>query len=207
MAQNPDKQAKLREEIRKILPRKDSEFDKDALQKVPFLKACIKESLRVYPLTPGNARVVQQDVLLSGYQVPKGTNVFMFAVDLMKNGELYPQASTFLPERWLRARDQETSAVAGNGGIESVSSNEPRCPSSDTKNTANSHPFVYLPFGFGTRGCIGRRIVEMELQLGLARLIRNFYVEYPYPTEGAFKSLLINVPNIPHTFRFKEVEN
>lgn len=211
MAKNPDKQAKLRQEIREILPDKDSEFEKDALEKIPFLKACIKETMRCYPLTPGNARIVQKDVVLSGYQVPKGTNTFMFAIDLLKNEKLYPKANTYLPERWLRTRNQDQFAGdVKNHTDSSPSSNTVStvCPSiPGNKYASSDYPFVYLPFGFGTRSCIGRRIVEMELQLGLARLIRNFYVDYPYPTENAYKSLLINVPNIPLTFQFKDVEN
>ena len=62
-----------------------------------------------------------------------------------------------------------------------------------------------MPFGFGAQSCIGRRIVEMELELGIARMVRNFNIEYNHPTENAFKSLLINVPNIPLKFKFTDV--
>lgn len=199
MAKNPDKQSKLREEVRAVLPHKDSEFDKNSLEQMPFLRACIKETLRYYPLTNGNARTVQQDVVLSGYKVPKGTNIFMF--NQMRDENWFTQANKFVPERWLRTK--HTKSVASDNDIDEKT--EEKCPING-KNGWNHNPFVYLPFGFGTRSCIGRRIAEMELQLGLARLIRNFYVEYPYPTKNAFKSLTINVPNIPLSFRFKDVE-
>ncbi|KAM7344954.1 cytochrome P450 CYP12A2-like [Cochliomyia hominivorax] len=184
LAKNPEKQAKLRNEIMQILPEKDSDFAEASLKHMPYLRACIKESQRQYPLSVGNVRVNQNDVVLSGYRVPAGTQVLMISTSLNKDEKYYPKAQEFLPERWLRVEKTEETGKA----------------------LKPSNPFVFLPFGFGPRSCIGRRIVELELQLGIARLLRNFYVEFNYPTENAFKSVQINVPNIPLKFKFTDVE-
>ena len=32
------------------------------------------------------------------------------------------------------------------------------------------HPFASLPFGFGKRSCMGRRLAELELQMALAQV-------------------------------------
>ncbi|XP_061391254.1 cytochrome P450 CYP12A2-like [Musca vetustissima] len=189
LAKNPEKQEKLREEVRRLLPHKDSEFNEAVLKNMPYLRACIKESLRVYPLAIGNAREPINDVVLSGYRVPKGTQVSMISTSLLNDDNHYPRAKEYLPERWLRP-SKETEGTA-------------ECPHA----LKASSPFIYLPFGFGSRSCIGRRIVEMELELGIARLIRNFHVEFNYSTENAFKSLLINVPNIPLKFKFTDVSD
>lgn len=185
LAKNPEKQSKLREEILRILPEKDSEFTEASMKNVPYLRACIKEALRVYPLAPGNARVIKSDIVLNGYQVPKETPVLMLSHGIEKDDQHFPRSKEFLPERWRR---EETSAS--------------KCPNS----LKPSNPFAYLPFGFGPRMCIGRRIVDMELELGIARLLRNFHVEYNYSTEKAFKCTILNVPNIPLTFKFTDVE-
>ncbi|XP_013107495.1 cytochrome P450 CYP12A2 [Stomoxys calcitrans] len=190
LAKNPEKQAKLREEIMQLLPQKDSVFSEASFQNMPYLRACIKESLRIYPLVVGNARAQASDVVLSGYRVPKGTLVSMPSVSLLRDNTHYPRANEYLPERWLRATKEAAQGPSG-------------CPN---ELKASSH-FTYLPFGFGARSCIGRRIAEMELELGIARIVRNFYVEFNYPTENAFKSVLINVPNIPLKFKFSDVEN
>ena len=70
----------------------------------------------------------------------------------------------------------------------------------------SNHPFIYLPFGVGARSCIGRRIAEMELEIGIARILRNFVVDFNYSTKNAFKSYQINVPAIPLKFKFTDLK-
>ncbi|XP_017112201.1 probable cytochrome P450 12a4, mitochondrial [Drosophila elegans] len=188
LAKNPEKQQRLREEVMQVLPHKDSEFTEASMKNVPYLRACIKESQRVHPLIVGNARVLSRDAVLSGYQVPAGTNVSIVPLHALTKDEYFPQASEFLPERWLRSPKDSGS----------------KCPASGLKST---NPFVFLPFGFGPRMCVGKRIVEMELELGIARIIRNFNVEFNYPTKNAFRSALINLPNIPLKFKFTDLPN
>ncbi|XP_017112236.1 probable cytochrome P450 12a5, mitochondrial [Drosophila elegans] len=186
LAKNPEKQQKLREEVMQVLPHKDSEFTEASMKNVPYLRACIKESQRIYPLIVGNARGLARDSVVSGYQVPAGTFVSMVPIGSLHNEEYFPKASEFLPERWLR----------------NASDSSGKCPANDLK---TKNPFVFLPFGFGPRMCVGKRIVEMELELGIARLLRNFNVEFNYSTKNAFRSALINLPNIPLKFKFTDV--
>lgn len=68
---NPEKQAKLTEEIFKILPNIDSPLTEESLNNIPYLRACLKESMRVNPLIPGHLRAAGQDIILNGYQIPK----------------------------------------------------------------------------------------------------------------------------------------
>ncbi|XP_033255640.1 probable cytochrome P450 12a5, mitochondrial [Drosophila miranda] len=132
LAKNPEKQAILREEVMKVLPEKDSEFTEASMKNVPYLRACIKESQRIYPLVIGNGRFLNRDSVLSGYQVPAGTCVSMVPLSLLSSEEHFPKAAEFLPERWIR------NATDSNG----------QCPANDLK---LKNPFVFLPFGFGPR--------------------------------------------------------
>jgi cytochrome P450 family 49 subfamily A len=46
LARNPEVQERLYQEIKSELPSRDSKFDKKALEKMPYLKATVKETLR-----------------------------------------------------------------------------------------------------------------------------------------------------------------
>lgn len=70
LAKNPDKQQKLREEIMKIMPEKDTPLTMESLNNI--IRACFKEVNRVYPIVSGNMRSAGSDLVLKGYQIPKG---------------------------------------------------------------------------------------------------------------------------------------
>lgn len=74
IAKNPEKQEKLREEIRQILPTVDSKLTAGCLNNIPYLRACIKEAMRLSPVVAAGARGTGQDLVLQGYQIPKGVN-------------------------------------------------------------------------------------------------------------------------------------
>lgn len=77
---------------------------------------------------------------------------------LLQNEEKYfKQSKEFIPERWLKESMPDA------------------CPASKATN-----PFVYLPFGFGPRSCIGRRFAELEIYSLVARIFSQFRVEYDY---------------------------
>ncbi|XP_011292420.3 probable cytochrome P450 12c1, mitochondrial [Musca domestica] len=178
IATNPEKQERLRKEILTAIGRNEA-FSMENMKNLPYLRACIKESMRLYPLIFGNMRTTAMDLCLSGYQVPKGTHVFLTSNMLLKEECYFPQANEFIPERWLRMKDMDNLKI--------------------------SNPFVFLPFGFGPRSCVGKRIVELQLEITLANIVRNFKVEYNYPTENAFKNYFMNTCVIPLKFKLTDL--
>lgn len=62
----------LRKELRKLLPEKNSPITKEVLTSSSYLKATIKESLRLAPAGAGNLRRTQKDMVIRGYRIPKG---------------------------------------------------------------------------------------------------------------------------------------
>lgn len=193
LAQHPEKQAKLRAEIRSILPEKDTPLTAESMKNLPYLRACIKESLRYYPLTSANVRTTRQELVLSGYTVPKGSEVAMIHLNIWRNPKYFSQPDEFIPERWLREKDVDGSDTSSTVG----------CPVA----TKPSHPFAYLPFGFGARSCIGRRIAEMELEIGVARLLRHFEVEFNHIADKPFIAYQLATPRIPLQFKFTDLKD
>nr|CAD7407531.1 unnamed protein product [Timema poppensis] len=63
------------------------------------------------------------------------------------------------------------------------------------------HPFAAIPFGYGPRSCLGRGIAELQLWMTVAKVIRNFQIEYHYSDIQA-TTKLIAMPNKPLKFRF-----
>lgn len=55
---------------------KDATITEETLEKIPYLRACIKETLRMYPVVLGNGRSLQSDTVISGYNVPKGVKFY-----------------------------------------------------------------------------------------------------------------------------------
>uniref|UniRef100_T1GD42 Cytochrome P450 n=1 Tax=Megaselia scalaris TaxID=36166 RepID=T1GD42_MEGSC len=118
-------------------------------------------------------------------KIPKGTDIFMNTEEIMKESKNYPEPLRFIPERWLRENNEIKS----------------KCPHA----RKSEHPFVYMPFGFGPRMCIGKRIVDLELEIGLTKILRHYKIEYNYPPEEVFTSYLINTPKAPLKFKFTDL--
>lgn len=147
MATNPDKQNTLRQEIMQILPHRDL-----MLSNMPYLRECLKEALRLSSVFVSNVRSTGQDLVLNGYQVPKGTNVVMSLEPLLNSNAYYENYEEYIPERWLKNTESTE-----------------KC----TKNTINS--FVHLPLGFVPRSCIEHRFAEMDIFIAVIRILsENF---------------------------------
>ncbi|XP_038213306.1 uncharacterized protein LOC119833390 [Zerene cesonia] len=166
LAKNPNKQNKLREEI----------ISKSGKT---YLKACLKEAMRIMPVANGNSRTTTKEYTILGYRIPKDMNLSFGHQLLCSLEEHYPQAADYIPERWL------------------VDKTDPLC-------YGNAHPFTFSPFGFGVRSCIGRRIIELELEVFLSRLVENFLIGWNGPSPN-IKYRFVNSMVAPYYFTFKDV--
>ena len=158
MAKNPDKQEILRQEVLSVLG--DRTLATPAsLAQMPYLKAWVRETLRLYPVLCAIPRRPAKDLILSGYLIPGGVTQVEFLIHVMGRDEkLFEDAEVFRPERWLRKKDAIPTHIA--------------------------EAFSSIPFGYGTRMCIGRRIAELELHLLLARIVQQFEISYPSDAEN-----------------------
>ncbi|KAG8035300.1 hypothetical protein G9C98_006746 [Cotesia typhae] len=154
LALNPDKQGRLFEEIKRELPDKDMKIKRKDVDNLKYLKACVKETLRMYPVVIGNGRCMTKDTVIKGYHIPKGVQV-VFQHYVISNEERYfKQSNKFIPERWMNYDINDSR----------------QC----------HHSFASLPFGFGRRMCLGRRFADLEIIVVISKIIQKYRLEYNY---------------------------
>ncbi|XP_049791348.1 probable cytochrome P450 301a1, mitochondrial [Schistocerca nitens] len=104
LSQHPEEQERLHREVDTVLPPAGQPVSAQQLDQLLYLKACIKETLRLYPVVIGNGRCLTKDTVIAGYQIPKGTQVVFQHYVMGRSERYFPQAGRFQPERWLQSR-------------------------------------------------------------------------------------------------------
>ncbi|KAL5807653.1 hypothetical protein ACOSQ3_028344 [Xanthoceras sorbifolium] len=118
----------------------------DKLNQLKTLTMVIQESLRLYAPSVMVAREAFADIKLGDFQLPKGVHVWSFIPELHRDPDNWgPDAGEFKPERFA-------------GGI----------------SEACKYPQMYIPFGYGTRLCIGQTFAMLELKVVLSLLLSRF---------------------------------
>jgi cytochrome P450 len=98
LAQHPRVAGELLDELQTGLA--DGPPSLAAIADLPWLDAVIKESMRILPPAPMQARVAQQETSIGGDPAPNGTRVLLSSFVTNRLPERYPQPDSFWPERW-----------------------------------------------------------------------------------------------------------
>ncbi|XP_033626338.1 cytochrome P450 10-like [Asterias rubens] len=171
LAKNPEVQERLYEEVSRELP-VGTPATAEALQNIPYLKAFVKETVRVYPPVDGTSRISNHDISIRGYRIPANTLVRVHCLS-GRMPQYFKDPEQFKPERWIRGHED----------------------------CENIDPFLVLPFGTGSRMCVGRRLAEQEIYLLMARLVQRFRVEWHHE-DMDYLFRLTNVPSRPLELSF-----
>ncbi|CAI7661785.1 unnamed protein product [Penicillium palitans] len=141
----PEKMSVLVEEIRGVFE-KDSDIEMRALERMPYLNACIEEGLRIYPPVPAGLPRITPDegLLVCGEHIPGKTTLSVHHWATYRNPQNFRLPNQFIPERWI--------------GDEFASDNKA----------------AFQPFSFGPRNCIGKNLAYHEMRLILAKVLYNF---------------------------------
>lgn len=177
LSKNPEVQTALHKEVVGVAPPGKVPQHKDFAH-MPLLRAVIKETLRLYPVVPTNSRVImEKEIEIDGYVFPKNTQFVLCHYVVSRDPSIFHDPESFRPHRWLR----ENKADAAKA----------------------QHPFGSVPFGYGVRGCLGRRIAELEMKLLLARLMQHYEVVLA-PETGELEAMgrIVLVPNKKVALRF-----
>lgn len=172
LAKHPIIQQQIYEEVSRVLGGRVPTADD--VPQLPLIRGLVKETLRLYPVLPGNGRITQEDLVVGGYFIPKGTQLALCHYSTSMDEETFSNAEEFRPDRWLR---KDTSDRVENFGS--------------------------IPFGYGIRSCIGRRIAELEMYLALTQLLQKFHIEEsPLTGDVRAKTHGLLCPSLPISVKF-----
>ncbi len=137
----------LKDELRAAIPDPDSQLPLIQIESLPYLTACIEESLRLsYGSTSRLSRIAPDEVLtyVNGkktWYIPRGTPVSTSAYLLHHDESVFSDSYSFRPERWIE------------------------------KPKLRSH---MLSFSRGSRQCVGINLAYAEIYLLLASIFRRY---------------------------------
>ncbi|THU96866.1 cytochrome P450 [Dendrothele bispora CBS 962.96] len=139
---------RLRKELKDVWPDVNTKISYETLEKLPYLTAVIKESLRLSIGVPvGLLREIQPtSVQIMGYEIPRGTIVSTGATFMHWNPDAFPDPHKFSPDRWLQDHNRQLDSYL-------------------------------VPFSRGPRQCIGMNLAWCELYLVLGHFFRKIDLE------------------------------
>jgi cytochrome P450 len=154
LMKNPKAMRKAQEEVRNLFGNKGF-VDDDDVQQLPYLKAVVKETMRLQPTAPLLLpRETTKECYLGGYEIPAKTLVYVSAWAVGRDPKAWENPYEFNPDRFLGS-------------------------SIDLK----GNDFELIPFGAGRRICPGIFIALATVELSLANLLHKFDWEMPSGVE------------------------
>ncbi|CAN1846360.1 Cytochrome P450 CYP82J17 [Linum perenne] len=142
----------VQEELDSIVGRERWVDDSD-IEKLVYLQAVIKETMRLYPAGPLAApHAATKDCLIAGHHVPKGTRVLLNLWKMQCDPVVWSNPNEFIPERFL----EEKAHLDPLG----------------------SH-FEFLPFSSGRRACPGSNLAVQVMHFAVAKFLQGFFVKSP----------------------------
>jgi len=116
-------------------------------KEMPYLEMVLDEVLRLYPPAWIGPRRAIQEYQFGGYTVPRDAYVNYCSWASHRLPEVFPEPEAFVPERFTRER----KAALPRG--------------------------AYVPFGGGSRICIGKRFGQTEVKLVATKLLQRLRLE------------------------------
>ncbi|VVB01931.1 unnamed protein product [Arabis nemorensis] len=147
LIRHPACMKKLQDEVRSSTKPHTSYIKEEEVENMKYLKAVIKEVLRLHPSLPMLIpRLLSEDVKLKGYHIAAGTEVIINAWAIQRDPAIWgPEAEEFKPERHL-----------------------------DSSLDYRGKDLNYIPFGSGRRICPGIGFALGLAEGALANLVARF---------------------------------
>ncbi|AVH54998.1 MULTISPECIES: cytochrome P450 [Streptomyces] len=142
ISRNPKTEQRLHEELDAACG--DRPLTQQDLAALPYMRAVLKETMRMYGPAWLVTRTTTRPVTLDGHPIPKGADVIYSPYVHQHDPEVYADPGTFAPDRWEPERAK---------GVNRSS---------------------FLAFGDGRRKCIGEEFAWTELLIILATVLQRW---------------------------------
>ncbi|KAK7309242.1 hypothetical protein RJT34_05806 [Clitoria ternatea] len=133
---------------------KQRKVEESDINKLPYLQAIVKETLRLYPPSPIiTFRSALQDCTFScGYHIPAGTHLMVNAWKIHRDARVWDDPHVFNPQRFFTTH---------------------KCVE------VKGHNYELVPFSSGRRACPGASLALRVIHLALATVLHSFNVASP----------------------------
>ena len=111
----PAAEARLLEELEDA--QREGPLTSARIASLPYLDATAREALRLQPVVPLVGRILERDMTIGGWDLPKGTAVVCSIYLAQRRPEAYPDPTLFKPERFLGKKLLPTEFFPFGGGI------------------------------------------------------------------------------------------
>lgn len=162
LSKNQHVQNQLRHEIKEETDKNGINYD-NLIYGLPYLDACVSETLRMYPPVLVLDRVAQSNYLLgeTGIIIEKDIVVEIPVNAIHRDPQYFLDPDTFDPERFMPGNKEKIKQ------------------------------YTYMPFGSGPRSCVGMRFALLEAKLVICKSLLKFKFEMTpeTPQEISFQPL------------------
>jgi cytochrome P450 len=121
----------------------------DDVDRLPWTRACVEESMRITPPVWMVGRKAMDDDEIGGYRIPAGSSLMVLITLIHRDPKLWPNPEGFDPERFL------------------------------PENSKGRPRQAYMPFGAGRRICVGSTFAIIESTLLAAMISRRLRFDLP----------------------------
>ncbi|PPD95733.1 hypothetical protein GOBAR_DD07252 [Gossypium barbadense] len=150
LMRSPEDMKRVQRELEEVVGL-DRRVEESDLDKLPFLKCCLKETLRLHPPIPLLLHETAEEAVVAGYRIPAKSRVMINAWAIGRDKKSWEDAESFKPRRFMK-----------EGMPDFKGSN-----------------FEFIPFGSGRRSCPGMQLGLYTLDLAVAHLLHCFTWELP----------------------------
>jgi cytochrome P450 family 97 subfamily B polypeptide 3 len=179
LCQQPELMSRVQKEIDEVL--QGSYPQHGDVANLPLIRLCLAETLRMYPEPPLLIRrALEDDVLpkggaMSKTHIPKGTDIFIATWNIHRSEKFWVEPNTYNPYRFSSDFSNPSQPAWGGYSVGGGNQLYPNEIHSD---------FAFLPFGGGTRKCVGDQFAMMESCATVALILQRYDVALATPASA-----------------------